>query len=80
MGALGQECRLLGGLTAYELGDWDGAARRLDLAGDRPPAGATHLHRRPPCSCTPVAGEPVDPDLLEAMRGSGGPSTACASC
>ena len=29
----GQECRLLGGLTAYELGDWDGVVRRLDLAG-----------------------------------------------
>jgi DNA-binding CsgD family transcriptional regulator len=29
----GQECRLLGGLTAYELGDWDGAVRRLDLGG-----------------------------------------------
>jgi DNA-binding CsgD family transcriptional regulator len=29
----GQECRLLGGLTAYELGDWDGAVRRLALDG-----------------------------------------------
>ncbi|WP_147062838.1 helix-turn-helix transcriptional regulator [Knoellia locipacati] len=28
----GLDSRLLGGLTAYEIGDWDGAARRLDVS------------------------------------------------
>jgi DNA-binding CsgD family transcriptional regulator len=64
----GQECRLLGGLTAYELGDWDGAVRRLDL-GDAPapePGGTIFtgalLHVRA------GRGEPLDTDLFARLR------------
>ncbi|WP_121034699.1 helix-turn-helix transcriptional regulator [Terracoccus luteus] len=35
----GQECRLLGGLVAYELGEWDDAAHRLLAPPDAPQPG-----------------------------------------
>ena len=76
----GQECRLLGGLTAYELGDWDGAvapARPRRAAG--PAAGSHDLHGRPPCSCRPVGASRSTP-TSSARCGSGGPSTGSASC
>ena len=65
----GQECRLLGGLTAYELGDWDGAARRLDLAGrPAPQPGARHLHGGRSASCRPVGASPSTPPSSPTLR------------
>jgi DNA-binding NarL/FixJ family response regulator len=66
----GQECRLLGGLTAYELGDWDGAARRLDLAGMPAPApqpGRT-IFTGALLSVRTGRGEAVDPAVLSQLR------------
>ncbi|GAA2494123.1 helix-turn-helix transcriptional regulator [Terrabacter carboxydivorans] len=64
----GQECRLLGGLTAYELGDWDGAARRLDLAGRPAPQPGRTIFTAAALSVRAGRGEPVDPDLIAALR------------
>ncbi|KRC88636.1 LuxR family transcriptional regulator [Terrabacter sp. Root85] len=64
----GQECRLLGGLTAYELGDWDGAARRLDLAGRPAPQPGRTIFTGAALLVHAGRGDPVDPDLIGAMR------------
>ena len=64
----GQECRLLGGLTAYELGDWDGAARRLDLGGAPAPQPGRTIFTGAMLLVQAGRGEPVDPHLFAAMR------------
>ncbi|WP_030202460.1 helix-turn-helix transcriptional regulator [Terrabacter tumescens] len=64
----GQECRLLGGLTAYELGDWDGAVRRLDLAGRPAPQPGRTIFTAAALSVRAGRGEPVDPHLIAALR------------
>lgn len=64
----GQECRLLGGLTAYELGDWDGAVRRLDLAGRPAPQPGRAIFTAAALSVQAGRGEPVDPDLIAALQ------------
>ncbi|KRB46374.1 LuxR family transcriptional regulator [Terrabacter sp. Root181] len=64
----GQECRLLGGLTAYELGDWDGATRRLDLAGRPAPQPGRTIFTAAALLVHAGRGEPVDPDLIGALR------------
>ncbi len=64
----GQECRLLGGLTAYELGDWDGVVRRLDLAGRPAPQPGRAIFTAAALSVQAGRGEPVDPALLDALR------------
>ena len=64
----GQECRLLGGLTAYELGDWDGAVRRLDLAGRPAPQPGRAIFTAAALRVQAGRGEPVDPALLDALR------------
>ena len=64
----GQECRLLGGLTAYELGDWDGVVRRLELAGRPAPQPGRAIFTAAALSVQAGRGEPVDPALLDALR------------
>ncbi|WP_281289248.1 helix-turn-helix transcriptional regulator [Terrabacter aerolatus] len=64
----GQECRLLGGLTAYELGDWDGAVRRLDLAGRPSPQPGRAIFTAAALSVHAGRGERVDPDLVAGLR------------
>ncbi|GAA5036004.1 helix-turn-helix transcriptional regulator [Terrabacter aeriphilus] len=64
----GQECRLLGGITAYELGDWDGALRRLDLAGRPAPQPGRTIFTGAALLVRSGRGEPVDPDLVATMR------------
>ncbi|CAN7575962.1 LuxR C-terminal-related transcriptional regulator [Terrabacter sp. LjRoot27] len=64
----GQECRLLGGLTAYELGDWDGAARRLDLGGRPAPQPGRTIFTGAALLVRAGRGDPVDPDLFDALR------------
>lgn len=62
------ECRLSGGLTAYELGDWPGAAARLDL-GDADVGGLTRaLFESAALLLAAGRGEPVAPGRLRALR------------
>jgi len=64
----GQECRLLGGLTAYELGDWDGARRRLDLTGATAPQPGRAIFTGALLSISAGRGEPVDDAVLTELR------------
>ena len=65
----GQECRLLGGLTAYELGDWDAAAQPArPLRGSGASAGAGDLLRGGTALISAGRGEPLDRDVLEGLR------------
>jgi DNA-binding CsgD family transcriptional regulator len=64
----GQECRLLGGMTAYELGDWEGAVRRLDLEGRPAPQPGRTVFTGAMLLVQAGRGEPVDPDLFGALR------------
>lgn len=64
----GQECRLLGALTAYELGDWDGAVRRLDLEGRPAPQPGRAIFTGAMLLVRAGRGEPIDPDLFDALR------------
>ena len=64
----GQECRLLGGLTAYELGDWDGAVRRLDLGGKPAPQPGRSIFIGAMLHVQAGRGEPVDPELFGELR------------
>ena len=64
----GQECRLLGGLTAYELGDWDSATSRLDLSeGPAPQPGRTFFSAAG-LLVSAGRGEPIDRGLLDGLR------------
>jgi DNA-binding NarL/FixJ family response regulator len=66
----GLECRLLGGLLAYQLGDWDGALARWDL-GDEPLPETTRMYLLGSRLAVAAGrGEPVDPDVLVALRAS----------
>ena len=64
----GQECRLLGGLTAYELGDWDGAVRRVDLQGRPAPQPGRTIFTGAMLLVQAGRGEPVDPELFGTLR------------
>ncbi|HET9632492.1 MAG TPA: AAA family ATPase [Terrabacter sp.] len=64
----GQECRLLGGLTAYELGDWDGSARRLDLTGRPAPQPGRAIFTAAALSVRAGRGEPVGSEVIEELR------------
>ncbi|NUR80439.1 MAG: LuxR family transcriptional regulator, partial [Dermatophilaceae bacterium] len=64
----GQECRLLSGLSAYELGDWDGAVRRLDLGGRPAPQPGRTIFTGAMLLVRAGRGEPVDPGVFDAMR------------
>ncbi len=62
------ECRLVGALTAYELGDWDGAARRLDISAEAVPQPNRSLFEAAALSVAAGRGEPVDPAVIRALR------------
>ena len=64
----GQECRLLGGITAYELGDWDGAVRRLDLEGRPAPQPGRTIFTGAMLLVQAGRGEPIDRDLFSTLR------------
>jgi DNA-binding NarL/FixJ family response regulator len=64
----GQECRLLGGLTAYELGDWDGAQHRLDLTDVTAPQPGRAIFTGALLLISAGRGEPVDPAVLTELR------------
>lgn len=64
----GQECRLLGGLTAYEVGDWDGSLRRLDLTGGPAPQPGRAIFTAAALSVRAGRGEPLDRRVVEELR------------
>jgi DNA-binding NarL/FixJ family response regulator len=64
----GMECRLLGGLTAYELGDWDGATARLRLTGAPAPQPGRSIFTGALLSVSAGRGEPVDRAVLDELR------------
>ena len=64
----GQECRLLGGLTAYELGDWDGAQHRLDLTDVTAPQPGRAFFTGALLLISAGRGKPVDPAVLTELR------------
>ncbi|MGW5238449.1 helix-turn-helix transcriptional regulator [Monashia sp. NPDC004114] len=64
----GQECRYLGGLTAYELGDWDGAVRRLDLGGRPAPQPGRSIFTAAMLHVQAGRGEPVNRDVFGELR------------
>ncbi|MEW1951885.1 AAA family ATPase [Terrabacter sp. NPDC080008] len=64
----GQECRLLGGLTAYELGDWDGSLRRLDLTGRPAPQPGRAIFTAAALSVHVGRGEQVERTVLDELR------------
>jgi DNA-binding CsgD family transcriptional regulator len=64
----GLDCRLLSGLTAYELGDWDSVASRLGLASKLTPQPARALFEAAGLAVPVGRGEPVPPNSLSALR------------
>ena len=64
----GMECRLVGGLTAYELGDWDGAARRLDVSGEMVPQPNRSLYEAAALVVRAGRGQPVGAAVIRGLR------------
>lgn len=64
----GLDCRLLSGLTAYELGEWDSVAGRLGLASKLTPQPARALFEAAGLAVPVGRGEPVPPSRLSALR------------
>ena len=64
------ECRLLGALLAYQLGDWDGALAR-SAVGPEPMAETTRLYFvGTDLAVAAGRGDPLDRQLLAALRAS----------
>ncbi|WP_347352159.1 AAA family ATPase [Intrasporangium sp.] len=64
----GLECRLLAGLVAYQLGDWDGALRRWDLGDRRLPEMTRRYFLGSRLAVATGRGEPVGPEVLAELR------------
>ena len=64
----GLDCRLLSGLTAYELGDWDDVPSRLALASKVTPQPARALFEAAALGVAVGRGEPVPPSRLSSLR------------
>ena len=64
----GLECRLLGGLVAYELGDWDGALRRLSPDEAAIPQPGRSFFVAGALAVAVARGETVDPGVLTRLR------------
>ncbi len=64
----GLECRLTGGLVAYELGDWADAAERLDVRGAAVAQPGRALFDAARLTVSAGRGEPVDPAAIHALR------------
>lgn len=64
----GFESRLLGGLVAYELGDWDGALRRVSDPGDAAPQPAGSFFTMVRLLVQAARGERVDRSVLTSLR------------
>jgi DNA-binding CsgD family transcriptional regulator/tetratricopeptide (TPR) repeat protein len=66
----GIECRLLGGLLAYQLGDWDGALARWALGDEPLPETTRRYFLGSRLAVAAGRGEPVDPEVLVDLRSS----------
>ena len=64
----GMECRLVGALTAYELGDWDGVVRRLDISRETVPQPNRTLYEAAALSVAAGRGRPVEPGVIRGLR------------
>ncbi|WP_353354681.1 AAA family ATPase [Intrasporangium sp. DVR] len=64
----GLDCRLLSGLTAYELGEWDSVASRLGLASKVTPQPARALFEAAALTVPVGRGEVVAGSRLPALR------------
>ncbi|MDC5696205.1 AAA family ATPase [Intrasporangium calvum] len=64
----GLDCRLLSGLTAYELGDWDGVRSRLSVASKVTPQPARALFEAAGLAVSAGRGEAAPPGRLSALR------------
>ncbi len=64
----GLECRLTGGLVAYELGDWADAADRLDVQGAAVAQPGRALFEAARLAVSAGRGEPIDPATIYALR------------
>ncbi|PRY57052.1 regulatory LuxR family protein [Knoellia remsis] len=64
----GMEARLIGGLTAYELGDWDGAEHRLDVADPLLPQPGRSFFEAALMLVRAGRGEGIGDDEIDAVR------------
>jgi DNA-binding CsgD family transcriptional regulator len=64
------ECQLLGGLLAYQLGDWDGALTRWDVDGEPMPDTTRLYFLGSRLAVAAGRGEPLDRQVLAALRRS----------
>jgi DNA-binding CsgD family transcriptional regulator/tetratricopeptide (TPR) repeat protein len=64
----GLECRLLAGLVAYELGDWDGAVRRLTVDETAMPQPGRSFFTAGLLAVAVARGEATDPDVLDQLH------------
>lgn len=64
----GQESRLLSGLTAYELGDWDGAEQRLELGNQGAPQPGRSIFVAAMLLVRAGRGQPVDLTVFDELR------------
>ncbi|MFW5470460.1 helix-turn-helix transcriptional regulator [Knoellia sp. CPCC 206435] len=64
----GLESRLLGGLTAYEIGDWDGAQRRLAVDDPLLPQPGRSFFDSALMTVRTGRGEPLPEDEIAAVR------------
>ncbi|MEO7070795.1 MAG: AAA family ATPase, partial [Nostocoides sp.] len=64
----GMECRLIGALTAYELGDWDGVLSRLDISREPVPEPNRSLYEAAGLTVAAGRGRTVDAAALRGLR------------
>lgn len=64
----GLECRLLGGLVAYELGDWDGAVQRLTVGETSVPQPGRSFFTAGLLSVAVGRGEHTDPGVIDRLK------------
>ncbi|WP_353951662.1 AAA family ATPase [Knoellia sp. S7-12] len=64
----GMEARLIGGLTAYEIGDWDGAERRLRVSDAPPPQPVDSFFASALMNVRAGRGEVIDEDEISSVR------------
>lgn len=62
------ESRLIGGQTAYEMGDWDGAQRRLVIAGTPPPQPGMSFFAAAAMLVRVGRGEPISEAEIASVR------------
>jgi DNA-binding CsgD family transcriptional regulator/tetratricopeptide (TPR) repeat protein len=64
----GLDGRVIAGITAYTVGDWEGALRAVDVAGQSPPPMAESLLAAVKLGVFAGRGESGAPELLEVTR------------